>query len=501
MSAVIKAHCLSDTPPLPRAPTPVAIAEGDGIGPEITAAVCTILEAADAAIELTPVTIGESCYRQGVSSGIPEEAWACIRDQRVLLKGPITTPQGGGYKSINVTLRKALGLYANVRPCRSYPGVLTPERPALDLVIVRENEEDTYAGIEHRQTAEVTQCLKLISRPACARIARYAFELARLQGRRRVTCMTKDNIMKLTDGLFHQVFDEVARDYPDIEAEHLIIDIGMALLADQPERFDVVLAPNLYGDIASDVASQMTGSVGLGSSANIGDGCAMFEAVHGSAPAIAGRDLANPSGMLLAACEMLRYLGDRDTAAMIQDAWLATLEDGLHTADLHRPGVSREKVGTQAFARHLCNNLGRRPTSLHCGAGAAALPRPDASWQRHAHKPVKALEGVDVFVDFDENARDADALARRLEAAAEGLALALRLITNRGVKVWPNGLPETSCTDHWRCRFRARPGHTPDSKAVVDLLRRLDEAGLDFVKTEHLYSFDGEPGFSMGQGE
>lgn len=481
-------------------PATVALAEGDGIGPEITRAVRRILEAAGAAVRFDPVTVGEAVYRQGVTSGIPESAWEAIRTHRVLLKGPITTPQGGGYKSLNVTLRKSLGLFANVRPCRAWDPVIATRHPEMDLIIVRENEEDTYAGIEHRQTTEVTQCLKLISRPACERIARYAFELARSQGRGKVTCMTKDNIMKLTDGLFHRVFDEVAAEYPDIEAEHCIIDIGTALLADRPERFDVILAPNLYGDVLSDVAAQITGSVGLGGSANIGEGCAMFEAVHGSAPDIAGQDIANPSGMLLAACDMLRYLGDADTAARILNAWMVTLEEGVHTGDLYKPGKSREKVGTRAFADRICENLGRTPEAI-TAPPAAELPRFDQAWKAMTDKPEKALVGVDVFLDYDENNRDPRVLGDRLAPLAEGTPFELRLITNRGVKVWPEGLPETRCTDHWRCRFRAPEGVTAGNADVVALLNRIHDADLDFIKTEHLYTFDGQLGFSLGQGE
>ncbi|MDQ2070827.1 NADP-dependent isocitrate dehydrogenase [Natronospira bacteriovora] len=480
--------------------TTVALAEGDGIGPEITRAVVKILEAAGAAVKFDPITVGEACYLDGVSSGIPESAWDAIRTHRVLLKGPITTPQGGGYKSLNVTLRKSLGLFANIRPCRSLDPVVPSRHPDMDVLIVRENEEDTYAGIEHRQTREVTQCLKLISRPACERISRYAFELARSQGRRKITCMSKDNIMKLTDGLFHRVFKEVAAEYPDIEAEHCIIDIGTALLADQPDRFDVILAPNLYGDILSDVAAQITGSVGLGGSANIGEGCAMFEAVHGSAPDIAGKDIANPSGMLLAACEMLRYLGDADTAATIQDAWMVTLEEGVHTGDLYKEGHSRERVGTQAFGDRIIENLGRKPEKMVVPP-AGELPNFENAWTPTADRSEKALVGVDVFLDYDESGRDPKALGDRLAGLTEGTPFELRLITNRGVKVWPEGLPETFCTDHWRCRFRADEGVTASNADVITLLGRINEAGLDFIKTEQLYTFDGQLGFSLGQGE
>ena len=211
---------------------PITVAYGDGIGPEILA---------------------------GNTAGIDPGAWESLRRTRVFYKAPITTPQGGGYKSLNVTVRKSLGLYANIRPCRSYAPFVATRHPGMDLVIVRENEEDLYAGIEHRQTDDVYQCLKLISRPGCEKINRYAFAYAQAYGRKKVTCFTKDNIMKLTDGLFHKVFREVAETYPDIENEHWIIDIGAAKLADTPEAFDVLVMPNLYGDVLSDVAAQIAG--------------------------------------------------------------------------------------------------------------------------------------------------------------------------------------------------------------------------------------------------
>ncbi|NDY95599.1 NADP-dependent isocitrate dehydrogenase [Wenzhouxiangella limi] len=475
-------------------PVPVALAAGDGIGPEISQAVCRILDAAGSRASFVPITVGERSYLDGVSSGVSPEAWATLREHRVLLKGPISTPQGGGYKSVNVTLRKSLGLFANIRPCRSWHPWVATRHPDMDVLIVRENEEDTYAGIEHRQTAEVTQCLKLITQPGSERVIRYAFELARAQGRRKVHCFTKDNIMKITDGLFHQTFDRIAAEYPDIESSHLIIDIGTALLADRPEMFDLIVAPNLYGDIISDVAAQITGSVGLGGSANIGPEFAMFEAVHGSAPDIAGQDIANPSGMLLAAVDMLRYIGDTSTASRIHAAWRKTLAEGLHTADIHRAGHSRKRLGTQAFADAIIERLDRS------GAEPGAdWPRVHCAWPKATERPAKRLVGVDVFLDHD--GRDPERLGRTVEALTLNSGLTLSLITNRGVKVYPNGLPETCCTDHWRCRFRS-PNNAPiEHRQIIELLEMFEAAGLDFIKTEHLYTFDGQPGFSLGQGE
>src|SRR3712207_1864761 len=260
----------------------ITVAYGDGIGPEIMAATLRIIEAAGAELDIERIEIGERVYLAGNPAGIEPGAFESLRRTKVFLKAPITTPQGGGYKSLNVTVRKTFGLYANVRPCVSYHPFVKTKHPVMDVVIVRENEEDVYGGIEYRQTGQVTQCLKLISRPGTEKIVRYAFEYARANGRRKVTCFTKDNIMKITDGLFHKIFDEIAPEYPDIENEHWIVDIGSAKLADAPENFDVLVLPNLYGDVLSDVAAQIAGSVGLAGSANIGEHIAMFEAIHGS---------------------------------------------------------------------------------------------------------------------------------------------------------------------------------------------------------------------------
>ncbi|MEK7854741.1 MAG: NADP-dependent isocitrate dehydrogenase, partial [Acidobacteriota bacterium] len=300
--------------------TPVTVAAGDGIGPEIMDATLRILDAAGARLDIEKIDIGERVYLSGNTAGIAPEAWDSLRRTKVFLKAPITTPQGGGFKSLNVTVRKTLGLFANVRPCVSYHPFVETKHPVMDLVIVRENEEDLYAGIEHRQTREVYQCLKLITRPGCEKIVRYAFEYARLNNRKKVTCFTKDNIMKMTDGLFHKVFDEIAAEYPQIKNEHWIVDIGTAKLADTPEKFDVVVMPNLYGDILSDVAAQITGSVGLAGSANIGEHVAMFEAIHGSAPDIAGHNIANPSGLLHGAVMMLVHIGQPDIAQIVHNA-------------------------------------------------------------------------------------------------------------------------------------------------------------------------------------
>jgi isocitrate dehydrogenase len=367
----------------------------------------------------------------------------------------------------------------------------------MDVVIVRENEEDLYAGIEHRQTDEVYQCLKLISRPGCEKIVRYAFEYAKTQDRKKVTCFTKDNIMKLTDGLFHKVFDEIAAEYPEIENEHWIVDIGAAKLADTPEVFDVLVMPNLYGDVLSDIAAQIAGSVGLAPSANIGEHCAMFEAIHGSAPRRAGQDVANPSGLLLAGVMMMVHIGQREVAERVHNAWLKAIEDGIHTYDIFKDGISAQKVGTMAFTDAVIARLGEKPTSLQpvsYNTNAKPFVVPQATKRPRAKK---VLVGIDVFVHSNG---DVEQLATDMQKAANHL-YELSMITNRGVKVWPDGLPETFCTDHWRCRYLAKPEKQFNKAMIVELLKNLASDGVDFIKTEHLFTFDGEAGYSLGQGQ
>jgi isocitrate dehydrogenase len=479
-------------------PVPIVYARGDGIGPEIMDATLQILEAARAELELHEIEIGQKVYERGISAGIEPSSWELLRHTGVFLKAPITTPQGKGYKSLNVTTRKSLGLYANVRPCRSYHPFARSLHPGMNLVVIRENEEDTYAGIEHRQTQEVTQCLKLISAPGSEKVIRYAFAYAQRNGRQKITCMTKDNIMKITDGLFHRIFDEVATEYPEIETEHMIVDIGAAMVADAPDQFDVIVTPNLYGDIISDIAAQVAGSVGLAGSANIGDTAAMFEAIHGSAPTIAGKNIANPSGLLQAAVMMLVHVDQIEAAELVRNAWLKTIEDGVHTADIRLADNLDPVVGTDGFAQAVIDRLGAQPRRLRAVHYAHGAAHP---MTRTLAKQKKEIVGVDVFLEWDEAGRDPDALGARL-SAVEGGGLALKMITNRGVKVFPEGLPETFCTDHWRCRFVSEtPGMPVGHAQIVALLDRVRTAGLDFIKTENLCTFDGEPGYSLGQGE
>ncbi len=475
--------------------TPITVAHGDGIGPEIMQATLAIIQAAGAQIEIETIEIGEAVYKRGHMSGIEPSAWDSLRRTNVFLKAPITTPQGGGFKSMNVTVRKTFGQYANIRPCMSLHPFVRTRHPGMDVVIVRENEEDTYAGIEHRQTDQVFQCLKLISRPGSEKIVRYAFEYARRNKRKKVTCFMKDNIMKMTDGIFHEVFDVIGAEYPDIEKEAWIVDIGAAKLADTPTAFDVIVMPNLYGDILSDVAAQIAGSVGLAGSANIGEHVAMFEAIHGSAPRRAGQNLANPSGLLHGAILMLVHIGQAEIAERVHNAWLKTIEDGVHTYDIFSEGISKQKVGTREFGEAVIARVGQEPSVLK-PARYVNAPAQAAQGAEARKRATKAMVGVDLFLDW--TGAGGDALAR-LVGPLGGDGLELKAISNRGTKVWPGGSPETFCTDHWCCRFLAPDGHSAVShNQVAALLARCAAAGLDFIKTEGLFTFDGERGYSAG---
>lgn len=477
--------------------TPITVAHGDGIGPEIMQATLQILEASGAALEIETIEIGEKVYLRGNSSGIEPKSWESLLRTKVFLKAPITTPQGGGFKSMNVTIRKTLGQYANVRPCVSYHPFIETKHPNMDVVIVRENEEDLYAGIEYQLTPEVMSCIKLISRPGTEKIARYAFEYARLHNRKKVTCFAKDNIMKMTDGLFRKVYNEVAAQYPDIPNEYWIVDIGAAKLADTPGAFDVIVMPNLYGDILSDVAAQIAGSVGLAGSANVGDQCSMFEAIHGSAPRRAGQNLANPSGLLLGSVLMLVHIDQPEAAERVHNAWLRTIEDGVHTYDVFTEGVSKVKVGTKEFAAAVVERLGQKPNILKPVVYAR---RPEAApvavAARAASSTDMELKGIDLFVYWPS--RNPNELAAAVGKLA-GDGLSLQMIDNRGVKVWPAGRPETFCTDSFRCRFVANG--TPDMGRLLDLARRVSDAGIDIAITQTLRTFNGQPGFTLAQGE
>ncbi len=475
----------------------VTVIPGDGIGPECIRAAQRILEAAGAPIAWEECQAGASVFRQGIASGVPSETIESIRRTRVVLKGPLETPVGFGEKSANVTLRKLFETYGNIRPVRELPGVPTPySGRGIDLVVVRENVEDLYAGIEHMQTPGVAQCLKLISAKGCEKIVRLAFELARAEGRRRVHCATKSNIMKLTEGLLKRTFERISREYPDIEAQHIIIDNCAHQLVKRPEQFDVIVTTNMNGDILSDLTSALIGGLGFAPSANLGNDVAIFEAVHGSAPKYAGKNVINPTAVILSAVLMLRHLGEFEVAAKIEHAILVTLEEGkVRTGDV--VGYDRG-ASTTAFTDAVIANLGRRSERYRVrDYKPIRLPqveaRPDV-----VHPQRRRVIGADIFL---ESALSPEALGRSLERLAADSPLQLKMISNRGTKVYPPTGAITDCVDHWRCRFVLRdPGSEVSDAALLALLQRV-AAEHRWMHLEKLQEFDGALGFTMAQGE
>ncbi len=476
----------------------VTLIPGDGIGPECIAATQRLLEAAGAPIEWEVCEAGAEVFRRGDATGVPAETLDSIARNRVVLKGPLETPVGYGEKSANVTLRKIFELYGNVRPTRELPGV-----PAvfagreIDIVVVRENVEDLYAGIEHMQTPGVAQCLKLISRKGCEKIVRLAFEIAVAEGRRQVHCATKSNIMKMTEGLLKRTFEEIAAEYPDIRAEHVIIDNLAHQLVRWPEQFDVIVTTNMNGDIISDLTAGLCGGLGLAPSANIGNQVAMFEAVHGSAPTIAGKNIANPTAIMLAGVMMLRHLGEFDVAAKIEHAIVVTLEEGKKlTVDLVG---ERDPASTDEYTEQVIANLGRSSEHWHLRDYRPIRlpkidPRPDL-----VRCGRRRVVGADVFI---ESGLDPHGLGESLDRVCAGMPLRLKMISNRGTKVYPGPKQITDCVDHWRCRFvlRDEQAEMRDHDLAV-LLDRIADAGHRWMHVEKLQEFDGQPGYTKAQGE
>jgi len=470
--------------------TVTAIA-GDGIGPEIMSATQRIFQAVEAPIVWEAGEAGEKVFSRGEVTGVAHGTIASIMRTQTVLKGPLATPIGHGGKSANVTLRKLFETFGNIRPVRELPGITTPfSGRNIDLVVVRENIEDLYAGIEHMQTPSVAQCLKLISRKGSEKVARLAFELAVAEGRKRVTCVSKANIMKETEGLFHRVFEEVAKDYPQLTADHLLVDNAAHLLVRKPESFDVLVTTNMNGDILSDLTSGLVGGLGVAPSCNIGQEVRIFEAVHGSAPDIAGKDLANPTALILSAVQMLRYIGLSEHAKTVKNAVLRTLEDGVLTRDLSPSGV-----GTIAFTDAVIERLGQAPRSV----AVRDVNPPDLSRVRAIlpePKPTREFVGMDVFIE-DNGAPER--LGKSLDLAVVGSAWELKIISNRGTVVYPNANVHTDCVDHYRCRFVSR-GTSLTEHDVRDLLARVT-AGHHWNHLEKLFLFDGKRAYSLAQGE
>lgn len=460
-------------------PRMVTLIEGDGIGPEICASVVRVFKAAGVPIEWEYASAGLAAIEQ-FGNGVPPEALESIKRNKVALKGPTTTPISGGHKSVNVTIRKSLDLYANVRLARSMPAIQT-RFDNVNILVVRENIEDTYAGIEHWQTPNVAQCLKLITRQGSMNAIRYAFEEARKLGRSRVTCVHKANIHKITDGLWLEVFRQVAAEYTDIVADDIIVDNCCMQLVTRPQQFDVLVLPNLYGDIVSDLCAGIVGGLGVAPGGNIGKDCAVFEAVHGSAPDIAGKGLANPTALLLSGIQMLQYMGLVGYASALQDALARTLASGVRTRDLG--GIASTEEFTDAIITQLHPVTDTEQVVLVQSnlAGQAAAPVVEEEWN---------LVGADVFVRYNG-----------LPPVPETVGpFTLRMKSNRGTKVWPGETPDILMVDHFRCRYVASESIARTS--VVDLLTTITTAGFDWMHVELLHTTkSGEARYTKAQGE
>lgn len=425
----------------PQSLVEIAVAHGDGIGPEIMKSTLQCLEAVGAPLAIQEIEVGEKVYLQGERAGISQSSWEILKNSKAFLKAPITTPQGGGFRSLNVTIRSVLGLFANIRPCVAYAPFVKTLHPGMDVIIVRENEEDLYTGLEYDLSYDTKIALKIITRPGCERIIRYAFEYARQMGRNKVTCFTKDNILKKTDGLFHLVFDEIKTDYPDIESEHWIVDIGAAKLANTPNQFNVIVLPNLYGDILSDVAAQIAGSVGLAGSANIGRDGAMFEAIHGSAPRRANQNIANPSGLILASVMMLEYLQFFDQASTLHNAWLRTIEDGIHTYDIFQEGISQKQVGTSEFTKAVIERLGTNPQLLPPVTYKLQKPLKTDHPQKitlHTNNTLPLQNQADIHIQVRSvGVHEVIEEIKKCEQIIQKQHLLLKEVFSRGAMIWP----------------------------------------------------------------
>jgi isocitrate dehydrogenase len=475
---------------------PVTLIPGDGIGPEVVTAARRIIEATGAPIAWEERLAGADVFKLGLPSGVPQDTIESIGRTRVALKGPLETPVGFGEKSANVTLRKLFETYANVRPVREMPGVTTPySGRGIDLVVVRENVEDLYAGIEYMQTPGVAQALKLISAKGSEKIARFAFAYARSEGRTKVACATKANIMKFAEGEMKRAFEKVAPDYPDIESWHVIVDNAAHQLVKRPEQFDVLVTTNMNGDILSDLSSALIGGLGFAPSANIGNEVAIFEAVHGSAPKYAGKNVINPTAMILSGVLMLRYLGLFDQASAIEHAVFVTLESGVLTGDV--VGYDHG-VATTDYTDAIIGNLGKKTERWTVrDTTPIDLPHLDAA-PDYVHAASRAVVGLDVFVETPVSASE---LGASLMELTHDTKLSLKMISSRGTKVFPPTGALTETGDHFRCRFiiKENPGDLPDAD-VHELLQRISSQ-YRWMHIEKLQEFDGELGFTRDQGE
>lgn len=481
----------------------IAVAKGDGIGPEIMDAVLKIFNANQVPLEYEFVDMGKWVFDKGYSNGMTPEAQATIESIGILFKGPMETPKGKGVKSVNVTARKTWNTYANKRVFQTLHGVDTVFSKAgipIDITIVRENIEDTYGGIEHMLTHDVALSRRFITRPGSMQVIKYAFEMARKKGARRITCGHKANIMKITDGLFLEVFHEVAKDYPELKADDVIVDDLCMKLVTRPDAFDVVVLTNLQGDIVSDLCAGLVGGLGFAPSANIGDHICIFEAVHGTAPDISGKNIANPTALLLSGIAMLRHLGFMENAAQIENALLYTLESGVHTGDFG--DKSTASVNTTQFADTIIANIGKTPAH-----GAKPLipnkPMTPTSFKLDKNPLIMTKEmeeevivGVDMFI---ESMEQPNAVAEKCLKHTSDL-FKLVTISNRGTQVWPKGSIFTNVVNQYRCRFESIGDEPRTQTDIIELYKRL-MTDFKICSTELLNMWGDKKAYSLAQGQ
>lgn len=481
----------------------IAVAKGDGIGPEIMAAVLKIFEAANVPIEYEYVEMGKWVFDKGFNNGMTDEARKTIEELGVLFKGPMETPKGKGVKSINVTARKTWNTYANIRTFQTLNGVNTVFSKAgipIDITVVRENIEDTYGGIEHMLTHDVALSRRFITRPGSLQVIRYAFEMARKKNARRISCGHKANIMKITDGLFLECFYEVAKEYPELNADDVIVDDLCMKLVTRPDTFDVVVLTNLQGDIVSDLCAGLVGGLGFAPSANVGDHISIFEAVHGTAPDIAGKNIANPTALLLSGISMLRHLGLLEKAAQIENALLYTLEQGIHTGDFG--DKSTQAFNTTQFADAIIGNSGKKPQlnprpELQDVANSCSVFHIDKNPMLESHEAEQEkIVGADMFI---ESIEQPDAIAEKCKRHA-GVKFDLVNISNRGTQVWPTGSVYTNLVNQYNVRFESIGHHALNQQDVIGLYVSLS-GDFKICSLELLNEWPGRKGYSLAQGQ
>src|SRR6476661_4888472 len=481
--------------------TKIAVAKGDGIGPEIMQAVLRIFDASGAALEYEFVDMGKWVFDKGFNNGMTPEALQTIERLGVLFKGPMETPKGKGVKSINVTARKTWNTYANKRTFQTLHGVDTVFSKAgisIDITVVRENIEDTYGGIEHMLTHDVALSRRFITRPGSLQLIHYAFEMAKQKNAKRITCGHKANIMKITDGLFLECFYEVAKEYPELKADDVIVDDLCMKLVTRPDTFDVLVLTNLQGDIVSDLCAGLIGGLGFAPSANIGDHISIFEAVHGTAPDIAGKNIANPTALLLSGLAMLRHLGLTEDAAIIENALLYTLEQGVHTGDFG--DKSKPAVNTTQFADAIISNFGKTPQqgAKEIIPNKPGTPTPlkldiNAMMVSKETEPEKIV-GVDLFVESSEQP---EIIAQKCVHHG-GIKFKLISISNRGTQVWPTGSKYTNLVNQYNLRFETLDEQPLSQQDIIGLYVSLS-ADFKICSLELLNMWGGKKAYSLAQ--